>query len=263
MADPCPKRAESLPCEPLNRVWLTGADWKVERAYAVCTCGTRFGIGAAKDRWREHQAALRPLRPSAVLDAEALGHELDAVPAADRRVPHAAPGVVPVGQPVIHTAGAWVDAADPRISDLAGHMRAVMDAAPGIGLAANQVGVRIRVIALNFADVVPPVWVNPVLIAAEGRWTYPEGCLSLVVEGTTVDVVRPARVTVAADLPGGGGVIVEADELLARVIQHELDHLEGIEYVQRLDEETRADVDALLTAEGIDPDLLPPTPYEG
>ncbi len=56
-------------------------------------------------------------------------------------------------------------------------------------------------------------------------------------------------------------MVVEAGELLARVVQHELDHLEGIEYVQRLEGAVGEDVYALLDAEGIDVDLLPPRPY--
>lgn len=79
-----------------------------------------------------------------------------------------------------------------------------MDAATGIGLAANQVGAGLRVIALNFPGMVPQVWVNPVLVARSGRWAYPEGCLSLVVEGPTADVVRPKQVTVVAETPSGG-----------------------------------------------------------
>ncbi|WP_370325235.1 peptide deformylase [Euzebya sp.] len=259
-APPCPRRGGGALCAPLNRVWLLDAGPRLARAWAGCTCGTRFGIGAAADAWRAHSdAADRPDR-SAWLDAEALRAVVEGVPDAGRRVPRAAPGVVPVGEPVIHAATAWVDPADPAVAELAQHMLAVMDAAPGIGLAANQVGAGLRVIALNFPKLIPQVWVNPVAVSTAGEWTFAEGCLSLEVEGSTADVVRPKAITVVADLPGGGHVVVEADEMLARVIQHELDHLEGIEYVQRLEGAVRDEVYDRLEADGVDTDLLPPRP---
>ncbi|HUG85372.1 MAG TPA: peptide deformylase [Euzebya sp.] len=266
---PCPRREDGRACEPLNRVWLTQPDGKFRRAYAACTCGSRFGIGEVQDHWigevqdhwRDHLAAARALRPAELIGEEGLQRELDRVPRADRRVRHAAPGVVPVGRPVIHHPAAWVDATDRRIAQLGEHMLAVMDAAPGIGLAANQVGAGLRLIALNFPGLVPQLWINPLLLDSRGRWTYPEGCLSLVVEGTTVDVVRPKQVTVVAQTPGGGRVIVEADELLARVVQHELDHLEGIEYVQRLDGSVHDEVYGILAAQSVDVGVLPPQPY--
>lgn len=233
------------------------------RAWAGCTCGTRFGIGRDAEGWRAHWAAAadRP-DPSAWLDRDAVQALVEAVPDAGRRVPRAAPGVVPVGEPVIHRSTAWVDPRDPSVVALAEHMLAVMDAAPGIGLAANQVGTPLRVVALNFPKLIPQVWVNPVAVATSGEWRFAEGCLSLEVEGATAEVVRPQQITVVADLPGGGHVVVEADELLARVVQHELDHLEGIEYVQHLDGEIRDQVYAALETAGVHTDLLPPlTPH--
>lgn len=257
----CPQRAG--PCAALNTVWLLDADGALERTYASCTCGTRFGVdGDRRDAWRRHLAAADRPGPDVWLSHEQLASAVAGSSEPGQRSAHAAPGVVGVGSTVIRTATDSVDSTDPLVVDLAAHMVAVMEAAPGVGLAANQVGAGVRVIALNFPATVPPVWVNPVMVASPGEWVFEEGCLSLEVEGSHAEVIRPKQITVVADLPGGGQVVVEADEMLARVVLHELDHLEGLAYVQRLTPEVRGPVDDALAAAGIDPALLPPRSHD-
>ena len=82
-----------------------------------------------------------------------------------------------------------------------------------------------------------------------------------MVDGATAEVTRPREITVVADLPGGGHVVVEADELLARVVQHELDHLEGIEYVQRLGGSARDATYGVLAADDVPVERLPEIAY--
>jgi len=142
---------------------------------------------------------------------------------------------------VLSTPCAEVDPADPTVTALARDLVATMRAAPGcVGLAANQVGVAARVFALDVtghpkarscAGLV--VLANPRLVAASQRKKGREGCLS--VPDLTGDVARARRVTVAGVVPGRGEeVVVEADGFEAVAFQHELDHLEGLLFLDRV-----------------------------
>ena len=106
----------------------------------------------------------------------------------------------------------------------------------GIGLAAPQVGVLQRVFVLDVADEsgerVKRAFVNPVLVTKEGSDTAEEGCLSI--PGIRADVKRPARVVVEAKDEHGVPFRLAAEGLLARAIQHETDHLDGVLFVDRL-----------------------------
>ncbi|MHB9029563.1 MAG: peptide deformylase [Candidatus Latescibacterota bacterium] len=106
----------------------------------------------------------------------------------------------------------------------------------GVGLAAPQVGVsrRIVVIDLSFGEEVERIlpMINPEILSAEGECSLEEGCLSI--PGIYEDVVRPERVRVRYRDPEGRTLEMEADGFLARVIQHESDHLDGILFVDRL-----------------------------
>ncbi|MGQ4405349.1 peptide deformylase [Streptomyces hayashii] len=101
----------------------------------------------------------------------------------------------------------------------------------------------------------------PRAIRSHGTWTYGEGCLSLRVAGIAADVVRPEVVTVVAAPLDGRPVAVRADEVLVRVLQRELDHLDGMAYVQRLAGAERAAVHALIERGGGDVTCLHPRPY--
>jgi len=171
-------------------------------------------------------------------------------------------GVVPVGQAVLHQPTDVVDVDAASVGDLAARLLHTQAEAEGIGLAANQVGAPVRTLAHNLPRVAPPIFVNAVLLDGWDHWDYEEGCLSLHLDGTGAEVRRPKVVVVHADLLDGTQVVVEADELFARVLQHELDHLDGIEYVQRLTGREATRVYALMRDAGIDTATwLPPRPY--
>jgi peptide deformylase len=115
-------------------------------------------------------------------------------------------------------------------------MFASMYAAPGIGLAAPQVGQTLRLVVIDLAPDnkrVPRILINPEIIAASGELaTREEGCLSL--PGQYADVTRPARVRVRYLDDAGGRHETEADGLLSACLQHEIDHLDGILFVDHL-----------------------------
>lgn len=116
-----------------------------------------------------------------------------------------------------------------------------MQEARGVGLAAPQVGVLRRVLVYQVSDEDPVVaLVNPRLTASgEEEDSIDEGCLSLGKASVVVPVARPIAVTVEAFSPAGEALTVEAEGLEARVIQHELDHLDGVLIIDRTDPESR------------------------
>lgn len=136
--------------------------------------------------------------------------------------------------PRLHQRAATVDRVDDGIRKLIKDMAESMYAAPGIGLAATQVDVHLRVIVIDVAETRDQllVLVNPELIAASGEADYEEGCLS--VPGVYEKVRRAERITVRALDADGNAYTREADGVLAVCIQHEMDHLEGKVFVERL-----------------------------
>ena len=123
-----------------------------------------------------------------------------------------------------------------RVRDLSARMLATMYAAPGIGLAAPQVGVGLRfaVVDLMPDEKPSPIHlVNPEVIRVSEEWaTREEGCLSL--PGQYADVARPARVVVRYHDLQGARREIEAEGLLAACLQHEIDHLDGVLFVDHL-----------------------------
>jgi peptide deformylase len=121
------------------------------------------------------------------------------------------------------------------VAELVERMTGLMQEARGVGLAAPQVGVLRRVLVYQVADEGPVVaLVNPRLTgSSEEEETVDEGCLSLGAASVVVPVSRPATVTVEALTPDGDQVTVDAEGLDARVIQHELDHLDGVLIIDR------------------------------
>ena len=125
-----------------------------------------------------------------------------------------------------------------EIRALASDMCDVMYDEPGIGLAAPQVGEAIRLIVVDTqwteedAERDPLVLVNPEIVAREGRITWNEGCLS--VPDFTADVERAARVTLRALDLDLAPIEIEAEELQAVCFQHEIDHLDGILFIDRI-----------------------------
>jgi peptide deformylase len=124
----------------------------------------------------------------------------------------------------------------PRIQRLAQNMLETMYAASGIGLAAPQVGIEKRVIVVDVGED-PLVLVNPRITAVEGEQVGLEGCLS--VPDMVGEVRRAAWVTVKGLNRRGWPVSLEGEGLLARVLQHEIDHLDGILFVARIEDLTR------------------------
>lgn len=147
------------------------------------------------------------------------------------------------GDPVLKQRASEVQQVDDGLVRLAEDMVETMYAAPGVGLAAPQVGVQKRVFVYDVGDG-PQVVLNPRIVESDGEWVFEEGCLS--VPGLSWEIVRPKQVhLVGVDLDGQE-VSVEADELTARVFQHELDHLDGTLLVDRLDPDQRKEALRIL-----------------
>ena len=127
-----------------------------------------------------------------------------------------------------------VDRVDDEIRKLINDMAETMYGAPGVGLAATQVDVHLRVIVIDTSETRDrlQVFINPELVAASGEAEREEGCLS--VPGVYEKVVRAERVTVRALDAAGRPFTLEATDLLAVCIQHEMDHLEGKMFVEKL-----------------------------
>jgi peptide deformylase len=141
-----------------------------------------------------------------------------------------------IGHPTLVKKAEPVERVDADIIRLARDMVETVHAAPGIGLAAPQVGVSKRLIVVDLSvgenddDLI--VMVNPTLLAKEGEVTCEEGCLS--VPDIREKIARPYRVTVRGLDLDGQTVEVDAEDLLARVLCHEIDHLDGILFVEKL-----------------------------
>ncbi len=142
------------------------------------------------------------------------------------------------GEPVLHGPAEPVETIDDSIRTLLADMVQTMYAAPGIGLAAPQVGVGLRVIVIDLSVGADPSQliqlVNPEFMECEGKGEQreEEGCLSVPGYGGTP--VRPARVKVKGLAPDGTERVYEATELLARAFCHEIDHIDGLLFVDRL-----------------------------
>ncbi len=140
------------------------------------------------------------------------------------------------GDPVLRKVADEVTDIDGKLATLADEMLEVMYAEPGVGLAAPQIGVARRFFVYDIGDG-PKALINPVISESRGEWVYDEGCLS--VPGLSWEIVRPKEIYITGYDLDGNEVSIEADELLARLFQHEMDHLDGVLLVDRLDADTR------------------------
>ncbi len=144
--------------------------------------------------------------------------------------------ILKYGEQVLHRPAAPVDAFTPEIDRLIGDMIETMYAAPGVGLAAPQVGVALRIFVVDISIGRDPggliVMVNPEFVEREGAQTEEEGCLSL--PGFEATVLRPSRVVIQGFDREGSEQRQEGTGLLARAFQHEMDHLDGLLFVDRL-----------------------------
>ena len=140
------------------------------------------------------------------------------------------------GEAPLHQPASNVTAVDENVQRLVDDMIETMYAAPGVGLAATQLGVPLRVFVIDLsvgrrsADLI--VMINPAFLEREGMQLEEEGCLS--VPGFNATVVRPARAVVRGLDRSGTEHTIEGRDLLARAFQHEMDHLEGTVFVDRL-----------------------------
>jgi peptide deformylase len=140
------------------------------------------------------------------------------------------------GDPVLRQRCAEVTEFDGSLRRLAADMIETMYDAPGVGLAANQVGVQQRVFVYDIGEG-PHTVVNPTIVETSGEWEYDEGCLS--VPGLYFTIARPKWATLTGlDLDGNEFTMV-GEDLLARVFLHETDHLDGKLLLDRLDPDTR------------------------
>ncbi len=140
------------------------------------------------------------------------------------------------GDPVLRTPAVPVTDFDKELRRLVADLGETMLAAPGAGLAAPQIGVGLRVFTWHVDDELGHL-VNPSLQLSEEQQDGPEGCLSL--PDLTFDCTRALRVVARGFDMHGEPVTIEGSDLLARAIQHETDHLDGVLFVDRLDRETR------------------------
>jgi len=139
-----------------------------------------------------------------------------------------------IGDPVLRRPATDVTDVDGALVRLTDDMFTTMYEAPGIGLAAPQVGVQKRFFVYDHGEGAGVI-LNPRIIESDGEWTFEEGCLSI--PDLTWEITRPKRIhLVGVDLDGNE-VSIEADEIEARLFQHEIDHLDGILLVDHLDED--------------------------
>lgn len=150
-----------------------------------------------------------------------------------------------VGDPVLRQHAHEVDKVDAKLVALVQDMIATMYDAPGVGLAAPQVGVQKRLFVYDLGDGEGArTVVNPVIVESRGEFVYEEGCLSI--PDLYFEIVRPDEVHLTGYDLDGKEVSVEAEGFVGRVFQHELDHLNGVLMLDLLDDDRRKEALAVL-----------------
>ncbi|MBN1617288.1 MAG: peptide deformylase [Spirochaetales bacterium] len=147
--------------------------------------------------------------------------------------------VITLGNETLRIKAAPVPEVTDEIRSLIREMFIVMEKADGVGLAAPQIGLSIRLFVLKADDGIERAFINPQIIQTSPETcSYEEGCLS--VPKVWEKVIRPEKITVQALNERGRPFTLEADGLLARIIQHEYDHLDGILFIDRIDPAKKA-----------------------
>ena len=146
------------------------------------------------------------------------------------------------GDPVLKSKASEITKIDDKLVGLCDEMFDIMFKAPGIGLAAPQVGVQKRLFVYDIGDG-EGVIINPEIVESDGEFMYEEGCLSI--PGLYVEMLRPARIHVRGINLDGEEIEIEADDLLGRLIQHELDHLNGVLMFDRMSPDQRKEAMAV------------------
>jgi len=180
------------------------------------------------------------------VEGQVRSEELDAEREARRRLALAQVRQYP--DPVLRMKANEVEELDDSVTGLVERMRGLMSEARGVGLAAPQLGILRSVLVYQTGEDEPFVaLVNPRLVeTGEEQLADDEGCLSLGAATVIVEVERPTTIVVEATSPEGEAVRIEAEGLAARVIQHELDHLDGVLIIDRTTPEQRREALAKL-----------------
>ena len=160
-----------------------------------------------------------------------------------------------IGDPVLRVKATEITEITENLARLTQDMLSTMYSAPGIGLAAPQVGVQKRLFVYDWGSG-PGVLINPEIKDADGEWVFEEGCLSI--PGLSWELLRPKQVHIVGVDLEGKEVSFEADELESRLFQHEMDHLDGVLLVDHLDEDQRREANKTLM--GIGDSIGPPLP---
>lgn len=141
------------------------------------------------------------------------------------------------GDPVLKSKAAPVENVDGKIIRLVDDMfDTLVDSENGLALAAPQIGVQKQVVVWDMEDE-PLAIFNPEIVESDGEWLYDEGCLSI--PGLYVEMLRPKLVLVRGVDINGNVIEIEADEIEARMFQHEIDHLQGVLMFDRMSKDQR------------------------
>jgi len=143
--------------------------------------------------------------------------------------------VLTVPEPILRQKSKRVKNIDGSVRKLAGDMIETMHAASGVGLAAPQVGVPLRVIVIGMPEEEDFVLINPEIVRRSGERLVTEGCLSI--PGYFGEIQRAQRVTVKGKDLSGKEVRIKAEELLAQALEHEIDHLESSDKLHKVEPE--------------------------
>ena len=136
------------------------------------------------------------------------------------------------GEPILREKALSVEEVTPEILNLIKDMAETMYADSGVGLAAPQVGVSKRIMVIDEEEDGLMVLINPMIIKSEGEVVEEEGCLSL--PGIYSQVTRSSKVTVKALNENGDPIEITKEDLISRALQHEIDHLNGILFIDRI-----------------------------
>ena len=162
--------------------------------------------------------------------------------------------IVQYPHPTLRYKSKPINRIDRELKTIVREMFDLMYAASGIGLAANQVDLPIQLFVINLSGAVDEgeelVFVNPVLSSPKGSHEAEEGCLSIV--GVNAQVARPETIHISAYDLSGREINQTVNGLLAKAIQHEADHLEGILFIDRISESSKRQIDGELEEFEID-----------
>ncbi|MFT6290665.1 MAG: peptide deformylase [Ilumatobacter sp.] len=141
------------------------------------------------------------------------------------------------GDPVLKSQAVKIENVDGKVHRLVDDMfDTLVDSGNGLALAAPQIGVQKQVVVWDLGDE-PLAIINPEIVEDDGEWAFDEGCLSI--PGLYIEMLRPKKVLVRGVSLDGEIIEIEADELEARMFQHEIDHLNGVLMFDRLEGDQR------------------------